>query len=141
MATLKEVRQAIGRTLEDNLGAVLNVYDTMPDVTQLPAAVVIPHQANFAISMQRGTDEWEFRIPVLVPRMDYEVNQDSLDDFLSGSGANSVRRVLYENPTLGLNDGTDAFVSGMLGYGGKFETAQINHIGAILKVTVRTPGV
>src|SRR5688500_6698677 len=128
MADLKEIREALYTLLSTN-NTTLNVYRHMPDSIQYPAAAIWPSAADFTGSMQRGMDTWTIHILVMTGRLDYETNQDSLDDFLTGTGPSSVRRVIEDNPTLGLDDGTIAFVSGMGGYGGKFEFSQLNYTG------------
>lgn len=138
MASLKEIRTALQTTINTIVG--LHGYDNVSDVAQVPAAVIAPDVGDFTGAFQRGMDTWMFDVFVLVGRRDFEVSQEELDGFLTGAGDKSIRQAVYTNPTLGLTDGTDAFVSGVRGYGGEFQTAKISHVGAIIKVTVRTPG-
>lgn len=138
MATLSDIRDGISDTLTANISN-LEVYDTVPDVAITPAVVVLPFSADFNIAMGRGTDRWEFDLFVLTSRAVTDEGQDALDDFVTGAGSNSVRQVIFQNKTLGLT-GTDAHVSGMSDYGGQFEAAQIQHIGAKLRLVILTPG-
>jgi hypothetical protein len=96
--------------------------------------------ANFDGAMGRGMDTWRFDLFVLVQRGEFSVAQKQLDEYLSGSGDKSIRQVFFNNADLGLGDGTDANVDGVRDYGGKFETARMQHVGAIVRLTVRTPG-
>lgn len=139
MSSLSQIRTALAETISEGVDSELLTYDTVPDVAQLPAAVIRPRDCNFAKAFNRGLDEWDFDIFVLVGRTDTQGGQEQLDGFIAGAGPDSIREVLFNNPTMGLAD-SDAFVKGMSGYGGEFNTARITHVGAILKVVVRTVG-
>lgn len=139
MATLTEIREALADAIADGVAAEMSVYERVADVAQVPAAVVMPRKADWAVAFARGTDEWTFDVYILVGRSDTTSSQEELDEFLTGAGPNSVREVLFNNPTLGIAD-VDAFASGMDGYGGEFQTARVSHVGAIIKVIVRTNG-
>lgn len=148
MASLIEIEEGIGNTLKAVYDAVpdedeVNVYDTVPDVSQTPAIVVMPaprDTADFNRTMGRGTDEWVFDVIVMVARGEYSVSQKALAKFIDGRGPFSVREILYFNPTLGIGDEVDANCDGVRLYGGEFENAKIPHVGAVLKVTVRNSG-
>lgn len=143
MASLKQIRTAIATTLEQNIDGLL-VSRTVRGVTQVPAAVVVPTPrpltADFTGAFQRGMDTWFLDIYVLVGIGEEEASQDELDSYLTGAGENSIRQVLYRNAAVGLTDGTDVSVTGVSDYGGAFGAADIDHVGAILKVTARTSG-
>lgn len=138
MATLSAIRDGISDTLTANISD-LEVYDTVPDVAITPAVVVLPFSADFNIAMGRGTDRWEFDLFVLAGRAVSDEEQDSLDEHITGAGARSIRQVIFNNKDLGLT-GTDAHVSDMSRYGGQFDAAQVQHIGAVLRLVVLTPG-
>jgi hypothetical protein len=141
LATLEEIRDGIKSTLKASLSN-LHVYDTVPDVTNLPAVVVMPDPENtvdFATSFRRGHDEWHILLFILVPSQDRRAAQDQLDRFLTGAGPKSVREVIYNNPGLGLIDGTDATVVGAKSYGGNFDSANTSMVGVILRLKVISP--
>ncbi|MFT2016295.1 hypothetical protein ACMA1D_10695 [Streptomyces sp. 796.1] len=138
MASLMELRTAVKTALQAQIPGLI-CYDTVPDVAQCPAVVVMPVDADFAVSLQRGTDTWNFDLFVLVPRTDSGLSQDRLDNYLSGSGPSSVRQAIYENRSLGLPD-TESLIKSMRGYGGEFATARIPHVGAVLRLVVHTSG-
>lgn len=138
MASLLAIRDAIKTTLDANLAEV-EIYDTVPDVAHTPAIVVMPAEADFDVAMGRGTDRWELDLYVLCSRAVADEGQDQLDVYVTGAGDSSVRELIFNNATLG-GVAVDAHVSGMRGYGGQFEVAQITHIGAILRLVVLTPG-
>lgn len=138
MASLSAIRDGIKTTIGGI--ADLEVYDTVPDVTVVPAVVVWPAEADFQIVMGRGTDRYEFDLYVLTQRAVADEGQNDLDSYITGAGASSIRQVIWNSRTLGLVDGTDAHVSGMSRYGGSFENAQVPHVGAVLRLGVLTPG-
>lgn len=139
MATLTEMRSGLAETIQNGVESEIFSYPTVPEVAQLPAIVVLPDKADFAKAFKRGLDEWTFSVYVLVSRSIAGVNQEQLDAFVTGAGPDSVRQALYSDPTIGLVD-TDAFVSGIEAYGGEFKTAKVTHMGAVIKVVVRTDG-
>lgn len=138
MASLQSIRDAVKTTLESAIEG-LSVYDTVPEVSNLPACVVVPLTANFDTAMGRGTDTWEFELPVLVSYTDADIAQDSLDDYVTGAGAKSIRQAVFQNKELGLSD-ANAHVSRMSDYGTSFNMASIQHIGAKLRLVVHTKG-
>lgn len=140
MSSLDEIRAAIAATLSANLSNVM-VYEYSPDVFQLPAIIVRPSvtTANFEGAMQMGDDQWYFDIIAVVSRTQAQVAQKNLDAFLTGSGPQSIRQIIYDNENLGLDDST-AFVVGVRSYGGSFIAASVAHIGAIVRLVVHTSG-
>lgn len=141
MATLSEIKDALDRTVENRIPGIKG-YGDVTDVVQLPAMVVMPARdtADFTGAMGRGMDTWNFDLYLLVARGEVTVAQNLLDQYISGSGDKSIREVIWKNADLGLSDGTDAMVTRVMEYGGKFQTARIEHVGAIVRVVVRTPG-
>jgi hypothetical protein len=89
--------------------------------------------------MQRGFDEYNFDLLVLVSRASSRSGQDELDSYITGSGSNSIRQVIFNNATLGLSE-TDAFVESMTGYNASYEANGRALIGANLSVKVITKG-
>lgn len=138
MASLESIRDGIKTTLESAVG-VLTAYDTVPDVTNLPAVVCVPDTADFDVAMGRGTDTWEFDLYVLVGTADMGLGQDALDGFITGAGPNSIRAAVFANRNLGLGD-CNATITGMSDYGAKFAMADLQHLGAILRLVVHTSG-
>lgn len=141
MPTLSQIRQAIDNTVQNHIPGLRGFNDVV-DVIQVPAVVVMPARdtADFNGAMGRGMDTWRFDLYVLVQRGEAGAAQAQLDAYVSGSGARSIREVIYHNPDLGLGDETDAHVEGVREYGGKFQTARVDHVGAIVRLTVRTTG-
>ena len=138
MAGLGAIRDAVQATIEANISG-LRVYDTVPDVAYTPALVIEPDEADFAVAMGRGVDSWKLNLFLLCSKAVARVGQDQLDAYVTGAGASSIRQVIFTNSTLGLAD-TAAVVTGMSGYGGSFDSAGIDHVGAVLALTVHTKG-
>lgn len=137
MASVTEIRDAIKTTIGAAI-PTLHGYDTVPDSPELPALIVQPAGSNFHVAMGRGTDRWDFDLLVLVSWGDSGLAQDQLDGFITGAGASSIRQAVFNARTLGLT-GTDATVAGLSEYGIK-TAAAIDHVGAVLRLTVLTSG-
>lgn len=138
MASLSAIRAGVKTTLEAAISG-LWVYANIRAVVNVPAVVVEPVEADFLVAMGKGTDTWQLDLHVLVNDAAEELGQPSLDEYVSGAGARSIRSVIFAARDLGLTN-TDAHVSGMSGYGGRFEPPEIDHIGATLRLVVHTRG-
>lgn len=142
MASLQQLREALASKIGENIDGLI-VYDTLAGVTQVPAVIVLPTprpmSADFTGAMGRGMDTWFLDVYVLVGIGEYAVAQNDLDSYLTGAGPNSIREVIFQNDDCGLED-TDFMVTGVSDYGGRHESARVDHIGAVLKVTARTSG-
>lgn len=136
MASLKQIRQAIADTVVAGI-PTLNPYPNVPGSPNLPALVVVPRADDMAAAFGGGLDVYQFDLLILVSRADDGIAQGDLDDYVTGSGASSVRQVIFANRSLGLTD-TDAQVTGMSQYGGKWDIGGVDHIGAALACTVHT---
>jgi hypothetical protein len=140
LPTLTEIRTAIDNTVQNKIPG-LRGYGAVPGVDQLPAMVVMPARdaADFTGAMNRGMDTWRFDLYILVQAGEIGTAQQQLDQFVSGSGDRSVRQCFYEDNTLG-GVVDDAFCEAVRDYGGKFQSARIDHVGAIVRLTVRASG-
>jgi hypothetical protein len=102
MASLSAVRDGIKAQLAAITG--LRVYDTIPDQISPPAAVVAPASGTFLefdSTMARGSDDLHFVVALLVARGSDRAAQDTLDGYLAGSGAASVKAAIESGGTLG----------------------------------------
>jgi hypothetical protein len=142
MASFTELRDAIVTVLEDALPEEqgVSLYAKVVDRANLPAIVVEPGPATFPLTMGRADDEWNFGLIVMVPYTDAGLAQDQLDQYLSGSGATSIRQIIMRARTLGRSDVQAAYVSGMSDYGTSFAMAGVDNLGCRLQVTVKTTG-
>lgn len=137
MPSISAIRAAVGKTVENAIPDLM-IYASVPEVVRVPAIVVIPSDCDYSGAMQRGMHVWGLDIYVLVGNTG-DQESDELDEMINGFGPKSIPEIIYTNSSIGLID-VDAYVSHMVGYGGKFETAGVKHTGAILKVVVRTLG-
>jgi len=136
MPNLGEVRQAIATTIRAELEE-LNIYPVWADITNLPAVVIGPPVADFTKSMGRGLDSWSFPLMVMVGIPEIQFAQNALDDYVDGSSEKSLRRIIFENPSLG-GVVEDSMITKMDEYGGSLSTRLkplIPHIGACLHLT------
>lgn len=133
--TLDDVRKAMARIIDQKTTANVYTYAQVRDRGNFPAVIIEPDTSDFAVSFQMGTDEWDFKLYVLVRCADEAIAQQQLDSFITGRGPDSIRQAIVENSSLGL-DGVSAHVYGMLGYGHGFHWEGTAHIGAILKARV-----
>lgn len=141
MASIGQVRAALKSLIENTISDLL-VYRTVPEVAHVPAVVIglsSEETADFTGAMQRGVDTWNYDLYVLAPYADAELGQDALDLLVNGAGTRSIRQTIYNNPTLGLVR-TNAHISGVSQYGANFESADLQHIGAVLRCVVYTKG-
>ena len=138
MASFSTIRTAIKTTVGDNISGI-RVYDTIDDMINVPAAVLLPTSINFTEAMARGTDRYEFDLLVVVSRTDSRSGQNQLDGFINGSGSSSIRQVIFQNSDLGQSD-TSAVVTTMSDYGATYAVNGVECIGARLGLTVYTKG-
>ncbi len=131
-SSLTDIREALKATLTQS---GLHLYETVPDVTNTPAAVILPDDADYLGAMRMGGDMYNFDVAVLVASRNIRDAQRKLDRYVTGQGENSLREFLYHNSDLGLPD-VDATVKGFKGYGGNFQQATVDCIGAVLRVCV-----
>lgn len=132
MSSLTEIRDALKKTISQT---GLHVYETVADVTNSPAAVIMPDLSDFGNAMGMGGDTYHFDIPVLVAAHNIRDAQRQLDQLITGQGPKSIREYLFRNSNLGLDD-VDCHVKGFKGYGGNFKSSMTNQIGAVLRVCV-----
>lgn len=136
MATLQEIRLAIEKTVHDVLSE-MNAYANVPDVVNVPAIVVGPPKADFAVTFNSGMDEWIFELYLLVGIPEITQSQENLDMYVTGSGPKSIREIFCNNPSMG-DVVTDSMVMSMDQYGGSYGNCGIPHVGARLTLRVLT---
>lgn len=139
MASLEQIRAAIKQTIQSNTSLELSAYDYVADLGEVPAIIVEPENTDFEGAFARGMYTWKLRIYVLASRgPSSEHGQFLLDRMLDYGNGDGIPKILFDNPTLGLTDGTDCELIQMFGYGGEFAWSKIPHVGAILRVRVIT---
>lgn len=137
MATLAQIRDGIKTILEAAI-PTLTVYPRIESVLTVPACVVWPADASYVHVMNRAHMEWPIDLYVLASKADDRAGQYDLDELIDLTGSGSIVAALHDDD-LNLT-GTQTHVTGMSGYGGTWDTAGIDHVGAVLRLTVHTPG-
>ena len=100
MAAISDLRTGIAANLATVAG--LRTSATVPDSINPPIAVVMPSTITYDTAFARsGGDEYEFLVMVIVGRVDERTAQNKLDDYCSGTGANSIKAAIERDKTLG----------------------------------------
>jgi hypothetical protein len=100
MASLSSIRSGLSTRLATISG--LSVYSFVPDSIEPPTAVVgVMSSVDYDSTMSRGSDSYEIPLYLYVSRVDAELSQDSLDEFLAGSGSSSIKQAIEGDSTLG----------------------------------------
>lgn len=141
--TLGEIRDAIKATISTAVPE-LTVYPKVPDRVNLPCVIIMPTAATYGFSVSDPDDTWPFDLYVLTSRGDTGLGQNALDAYISSGGPTSLREVIQRFSNLGIagaEASVRAHIAAMGNYGGQFEAAGINHVGATLQllVTIRGP--
>lgn len=76
------------------------VFDYVPDQVPTPCAVIGNVTITFDEAQNRGLDQGEVDVLVIVSRMNERGAQDKLDGYLAGTGAGSVKAALEADRTL-----------------------------------------
>ena len=100
MASLSSIRSGLSTRLATISG--LSVYSFVPDSIEPPTAVVgVMSSVDYDSTMSRGSDSYEIPLYLYVSRVDAELSQDSLDEFLAGSGSSTIKQAIEGDSTLG----------------------------------------
>ncbi len=100
MASLSSIRSGLSTRLATISG--MSVYSFVPDSIEPPTAVVgVMSSVDYDSTMSRGSDLYEIPLYLYVSRVDAELSQDSLDEFLAGSGSKSIKQAIEGDSTLG----------------------------------------
>jgi hypothetical protein len=89
--------------LATRLGTISGLRTTTetPDTISPPIAIVNVQNVNFDRTFQRGLDEYNFVITVIVGRVGERSAQRLLDSYVSSTGASSVKLAVESDKTLG----------------------------------------
>ena len=79
---------------------VSRVFDYIPDQVPTPCAVVGNITITFDEAQNRGLDQGEVDVIVIVSRMNERGAQDKLDGYLAGSGVGSLKAAIEADRTL-----------------------------------------
>jgi hypothetical protein len=114
MASVSDLREGIATNLRTISG--LRAVATVPDNPTPPIAVIYPQSIDFDESFQRGLQNYNFRVVVIVGRADERSAQNRLDSFVASTGSTSVKLAIESDKTLG-GKAFDTRVTAMTNYG------------------------
>ena len=109
-ATVSEVSVALRDALKSVPG--LRVVEYIPDSLNPPMATVGVDTVVFHGAFGAGNPRYVFTVSLVVARASDRTAQKRLDDYLSYSGAQSIRAAIEKDPTLGKCVQTCQVVSG-----------------------------
>jgi hypothetical protein len=99
MASITDLRAGLATRLGTISG--LRTTTETPDTISPPIAIVNVQNVNFDRTFQRGLDEYNFVITVIVGRVGERSAQRLLDSYVSSTGASSVKLAVESDKTLG----------------------------------------
>ena len=136
MSTISAVSDALETTIENVSG--LRVYSEAEDIIAPPACVINLSSVEFAQAMNRGLDQMNFELYIIVPRQNLRSAIDSLEAYTTGSGSKSIRQQLFNSPGLGLSDTTARAVR--ISGADNVTVNGIDCLGTTMEVQVHTKG-
>jgi hypothetical protein len=98
-ATPSQIKDALKVALETIPG--LRAYDYQPDQVNPPFAFATLEEITYHGAMGAGNVVNQFTVTVVVQRSSERAAQDKLDGFVAYDGAQSVRRAIEADRTLG----------------------------------------
>lgn len=99
MASITDLRTGIATNLATISG--LRTASVIPEDPKPPIGIVTFDRVEYDTSMGRGLDTHIFRVILVVGRVDSRGAQTSLDGYLSGTGASSVKAAIEKDKSLG----------------------------------------
>jgi hypothetical protein len=99
MPTVTELRTGLATRLATITG--LRTAATIPDQINPPVAVVSIDSVNYDTAFNRGMDEYNFTITVVVGRVAERIAQNNLDAYCAPTGSGSVKTAIEGDRSLG----------------------------------------
>jgi hypothetical protein len=99
MASITDLRAGLATRLGTISG--LRTTTETPDTISPPVAIVNVANVNYDRTFQRGLDEYNFVITVIVGRVGERSAQRLLDSYVSTTGSSSVKLAIELDRTLG----------------------------------------
>ena len=99
MASITDIRAGLATRLGTISG--LRTTTETPDTISPPIAIVNVSNVNYDRTFQRGLDEYNFVVTVIVGRVGERSAQRLLDSYVSSTGASSVKLAIELDRTLG----------------------------------------
>lgn len=132
MASITDLRAGLATRLGTISG--LRTTTETPDTISPPIAIVNVANVNYDRTFQRGLDEYNFVITVIVGRVGERSAQRLLDSYVSSTGASSVKLAIELDRTLGGNC-ESLRVTDMRNYG-SLVIGEITYLAAEFNVVV-----
>jgi hypothetical protein len=132
MASITDLRAGLATQLGTISG--LRTTTETPDTISPPVAIVNVQNVNYDRTFQRGLDEYNFVITVIVGRVGERSAQRLLDSYISTTGASSVKLAIELDRTLGGKCDT-LRVTDMRNYG-SLVIGEITYLAAEFNVVV-----
>lgn len=126
MALLTDLRNGLAANLATISG--LRIQAWQPDNINPPAAFIFPQGVSFDNAFNRGMNTYTFVVTVVVARQSERSSQNALDTYVSGTGANSVKRALESDKTLG-GKAFDVRVTDVRNYG-ELAAGEVTYLSA-----------
>jgi len=126
MALVSELRDGLKANLATIAG--LRTTDTVPDNPNPPMAIVLPQSVQYDNAFQRGMTTYTFSVVVIVNRVSERTGQNSLDAWVSSTGASSVKLAIESDKTLN-GKAFDVRVTDVRNYG-DITIGEINYFSA-----------
>jgi hypothetical protein len=144
VATFSEIRDRIRVVGEraEGVTVIVNPAETPPAIATGHAALVIQEPtASFAEGeSRRGLDQWDVPLLLLASFGDYSLVPDALEPYLTRTGPTSIRQAFAGDQSLGLLDGTRAYLDRADEYGPRASSDGTRLAGVVLHLVVRTSG-
>lgn len=133
MTNITGIRDGIEANLQTISG--LRGYSEIPENPSIPAGVVVLNNVNYDQAFQQGLTELTFTVTIIVGRFNSRSTQQKLNEYASGTGANSVKQAIQSDRTLGGN-AVDVRVEQMSNIGAIDLNDGFNYLGMDFSVTV-----
>ena len=126
MALVTDLRNGLAANLATISG--LRQQAWQPDNINPPAAFIFPQGVSFDNAYGRGMNTYTFVVTVVVGRQSERSSQNALDTYVSGTGANSVKRAIESDKTLG-GKAFDVRVTDVRNYG-ELTAGEVTYLSA-----------
>lgn len=138
--TMAYHRQAMKDAIEAVWTDTLTVYPYVESVLIVPAVVI--NTANeptiaFNGSFGRGSARYYYDVICLAPQTELTSNQITLDELVDPKVEKSIPWILHGNPSLGGDIGSVTCLR-VDNYGGEWSSANVEHIGALVRIEIMT---
>lgn len=138
--TIAEHRTAIQSAIQAVWEDTLSVYEYVVSVSQVPAVVITPASEPTITpngGFGRGSNRYYYDVICLAPQGELTSNQITLDELVDPMVNKSIPYIISSNPTLSGTVQTSTWLR-VDNYGLEWKSAQVDHIGALVRVEIQT---